>query len=82
MRFDELGLDPDILQSLKAMNFHEMTPVQEAAIPIILQNNDLIGCAQTGTGKTAAYILPLLDTLIREPNTDNVVRSLIVVPTR
>lgn len=82
MRFDELGLDPDILQSLKAMNFHEMTPVQEAAIPIILQNNDLIGCAQTGTGKTAAYILPLLDKLIREPNTDNVVRSLIVVPTR
>lgn len=82
MRFDELGLDPDILQSLEAMNFHEMTPVQEAAIPIILQNNDLIGCAQTGTGKTAAYILPLLDKLIREPNTDNVVRSLIVVPTR
>lgn len=82
MRFDELGLDPDILRSLEAMNFHEMTPVQEATIPIILNDNDLIGCAQTGTGKTAAYTLPLLDKLIRKPNSDNVVRSLIVVPTR
>ena len=82
MRFDELGLDPDILRSLEAMNFHEMTPVQEATIPIILNDNDLIGCAQTGTGKTAAYTLPLLDKLIRKPYSDNVVRSLIVVPTR
>ena len=82
MRFDELGLDPDILRSLEAMNFHEMTPVQEATIPIILNDNDLIGCAQTGTGKTAAYTLPLLDKFIRKPNSDNVVRSLIVVPTR
>ena len=82
MRFDELGLDPDILRSLEAMNFHEMTPVQEATIPIILNDSDLIGCAQTGTGKTAAYTLPLLDKLIRKPNSDNVVRSLIVVPTR
>ena len=82
MRFAELGLDPDILRSLEAMNFHEMTPVQEATIPIILNDNDLIGCAQTGTGKTAAYTLPLLDKLIRKPNSDNVVRSLIVVPTR
>ena len=46
MRFDELGLDPDILRSLEAMNFHEMTPVQEATIPIILNDSDLIGCAQ------------------------------------
>ena len=61
MRFDELGLDADILRSLEAMNFEEMTPVQEHTIPIILENKDLIGCAQTGTGKTAAYTLPLLD---------------------
>ena len=82
MRFDELGLDADILRSLEAMNFEEMTPVQEHTIPIILENKDLIGCAQTGTGKTAAYTLPLLDKLLREGNPDNVVKSLIVVPTR
>lgn len=80
MRFDELGLDADILRSLEAMNFEEMTPVQEHTIPIILENKDLIGCAQTGTGKTAAYTLPLLDKLLREGNPDNVVKSLIVVP--
>ena len=79
MRFDELGLDADILRSLEAMNFEEMTPVQEHTIPIILENKDLIGCAQTGTGKTAAYTLPLLDKLLREGNPDNVVKSLIVV---
>lgn len=82
MRFDELGLDADILRSLEAMNFEEMTPVQEHTIPIILENKDLIGCAQTGTGKTAAYTLPLLDKLLREGNPDNVVKSLIVLPTR
>ena len=82
MRFDELGLDADILRSLEAMNFEEMTPVHEHTIPIILENKDLIGCAQTGTGKTAAYTLPLLDKLLREGNPDNVVKSLIVVPTR
>ncbi len=82
MRFDELGLDADILRSLEAMNFKEMTPVQEQAIPLILESRDLIGCAQTGTGKTAAYTLPLLDRLLREGNPDNVVKSLIVVPTR
>lgn len=82
MKFDEITLHEDILKSLDTMNFEEMTPVQEQTIPIILEGKDLIGCAQTGTGKTAAYTLPLLDRLVREGNPDNVVRSLIVVPTR
>jgi len=64
------------------MNFHEMTPVQEHTIPVILEGRDIIGCAQTGTGKTAAYTLPLLNKLLIEGNPDNVVKSLIIVPTR
>ena len=70
------------MRGLETMNFKEMTPVQEHTIPAIMAGRDLIGCAQTGTGKTAAYILPLLDKLVRERNADNVVKSLIVVPTR
>lgn len=82
MYFDELDLDDGILDGLDAMNFQEMTPVQEAAIPVILEGRDLIGCAQTGTGKTAAYTLPLLDRLVRNGNPDNVIKAVIVVPTR
>lgn len=82
MRFDELELHPDILQGLEMMNFQEMTPVQEQTIPVILQGRDLIGCAQTGTGKTAAYTLPLLHRLVEEGNPENAIRTLIVVPTR
>ena len=82
MRFDALDLDERIMEGLEAMNFEEMTPVQEHTIPVIQKGRDLIGCAQTGTGKTAAYALPLFDKLLREGNPDNVVRSLIVVPTR
>ena len=58
MRFDELNLEPEVLEGLGAMNFKETTPVQELTIPVILEGKDLIACAQTGTGKTAAYILP------------------------
>ncbi len=82
MRFDELDLEDEILDGLYYMNFEEMTPVQEHTIPVILEGRDLIGCAQTGTGKTAAYTLPLLNRLLIEGNEDNVVKSLIIVPTR
>lgn len=82
MRFDELDLEDEILDGLEDMNFYEMTPVQEHTIPVILEGRDLIGCAQTGTGKTAAYTLPLLNRLLLEGNPDNVVKSLIIVPTR
>ena len=82
MRFDELDLEEEILDGLWDMNFEEMTPVQEHTIPVILEGHDLIGCAQTGTGKTAAYTLPLLNRLLLEGNPDNVVKALIIVPTR
>lgn len=82
MRFDETNLNEEILDGLAAMNFEEMTPVQEQTIPIILEGKDMIGCAQTGTGKTAAYTLPLLHRLVDEGNPDNTIRAVIMVPTR
>lgn len=59
MRFDELDLEEAVLDGLDAMNFMETTPVQELTIPVILEGKDIIACAQTGTGKTAAYVLPV-----------------------
>jgi len=82
MKFSETGFNHDIMRGLEAMNFVEMTPVQEETIPVILEGRDLIGCAQTGTGKTAAYTLPLLNRLVEEGNPDNYIKTLIVVPTR
>ncbi len=82
MRFDEVALHDDILDALWDMNFEEMTPVQEATIPVILEGRDVIGCAQTGTGKTAAYTLPLLNRIMEEGNPENKVLSVIIVPTR
>ncbi len=82
MRFDELNLEPDVLQGLDAMNFRETTPVQEATIPVVLEGNDLIACAQTGTGKTAAYILPLLNLLTKRPVEKSIVRAVVIAPTR
>ncbi len=82
MRFDEVDLHDDILDALWDMNFEEMTPVQEATIPVILEGRDVIGCAQTGTGKTAAYTLPLLNRILEEGNPENKVLSVIIVPTR
>ena len=59
MRFDELPLSDDILDALDAMHFEECTPIQEQSIGVILDGHDLIACAQTGTGKTAAYLLSI-----------------------
>ena len=63
MRFDELDLEEAVLDGLDAMNFLETTPVQELTIPVILEGKDIIACAQTGTGKTAAYVLPVINEL-------------------
>ncbi len=82
MRFEELGLEQDVYHGVEAMNYETLTPVQEQTIPVIMSGRDMIGCAQTGTGKTAAFVLPLLDKLAREGNPDNVVKALIIVPTR
>src|ERR1035437_9677154 len=82
MRFDELPLCDAVLDGLQAMNFKEATPVQEQTIPVILQKRDVIACAQTGTGKTAAFILPLLHNLQSEHHAENFVNAIIMAPTR
>ena len=63
MKFEELNLNNNILDSLYDMNFEDCTPVQEKCIPEILRGHDVMGVAQTGTGKTAAYLLPILSML-------------------
>ena len=83
MRFDELDLEDEVLDGIDAMNFQEMTPVQEQTIPIILDGRDIIACAQTGTGKTAAFALPMLDRLTASaPRKKGAIRALILTPTR
>jgi ATP-dependent RNA helicase RhlE len=82
MRFDELPLCDAVLDGLQAMNFKEATPVQAETIPVILQKRDVIACAQTGTGKTAAFILPLLHNLQSEKHADHAVNAIIMAPTR
>jgi len=61
MRFSEFNFCDELLDGLDAMGFEEATPIQEQAIPIIMKGSDIIACAQTGTGKTAAFLLPILD---------------------
>jgi superfamily II DNA/RNA helicase len=78
--FDELDLNPELLESIGYMGFRETTPIQEKAIPVILKGNDLIACAQTGTGKTAAYLLPLMNHICEQRSGHT--HSLILVPTR
>ena len=80
MRFDELDLEDEVLDGIDAMNFQEMTPVQEQTIPIILDGRDIIACAQTGTGKTLAYLIPMLMKLHYAQGL--VPRALVIVPTR
>lgn len=80
MRFDELDLDDDVLDALDAMNFVECTPIQEQSIDYVLDGRDLIACAQTGTGKTAAYLLPILNLLNRYDHGDGV-KCVVMVPT-
>ncbi len=80
MKFNDFNFDSNLQEGLDSMGFNTPTPIQEQAIPIILSNKDLIGCAQTGTGKTAAFLLPILNKLSTNP-TDKT-DTLIIVPTR
>ena len=82
MKFSELNLDESVLQALDAMNFSECTPVQEHTIPVILEGRDLIGVAQTGTGKTAAYLLPVLNQLSKGTYPSDAINCIIMSPTR
>lgn len=80
MKFSELGLHDTILEAISYMGFEDATPIQERAIPAILNGRDLMACAQTGTGKTAAFILPVLDQISRTQHKGTSV--LVIVPTR
>lgn len=80
MTFDEFNLDASLLDGLQAMGYKKATPIQEQAIPCILSNQDLIACAQTGTGKTAAYLLPILHKITQSSHSH--LNTLIIAPTR
>lgn len=80
--FEDLPLSEDVLDALYDMRFETCTPIQAGCIPEILKGTDMIGIAQTGTGKTAAYLLPMLTLLAEEPHANDAVNCLIMAPTR
>ena len=84
MSFSSFSLSPQILNSLQDQGYSQATPIQEKAIPIILNGKDILACAQTGTGKTAAFSLPIIELLIRKniPQKGKKISALILTPTR
>ncbi|MGB3542079.1 DEAD/DEAH box helicase [Rubrivirga sp.] len=84
MTFDSFGFEPSILKGVKDAGYTTPTPVQAATLPIGLKGIDVVGVAQTGTGKTAAFVLPILDYLVKEPSRGKrrPIRALVVAPTR
>ena len=81
MTFNDFDLDPRLQQNLQTMGFEQPTPIQSATIAQALEGRDILGSAETGTGKTAAFLLPLLQKLIQSPST-NQPRALVLLPTR
>jgi superfamily II DNA/RNA helicase len=81
MNFTEFGLDPALMESIESTGYEVATPIQEQVIPKILQGRDIIACAQTGTGKTAAFLLPIIHRLLQHSN-DGQVNCIVLVPTR
>ena len=82
MRFEDVLTNDDVLDGLYDMHFDECTPIQEAAIPVVLEGRDLLACAQTGTGKTAAYLLPIINQLAEGGYPEDQVNCVIMAPTR
>src|SRR4051812_42310267 len=83
MTFKDLNLIPPLLSALDIEGYKEPTPIQQQAIPIVLEGKDLLGCAQTGTGKTAAFALPILQLLNNDPQKGHRnIKVLILTPTR
>ncbi len=82
MRFDDLDLSDELLDALYDMHFDECTPIQEKSIPLALQGRDLIAVAQTGTGKTAAYLLPVIDMITYGDYPTDAVNCIVMAPTR
>lgn len=81
MKFYDFGFDSTLEEGIEALGFDEPTPIQEQAIPIVLKGNDLIASAQTGTGKTAAFLLPIIQKII-DNKSEGSIQALIIVPTR
>src|SRR6516164_9120834 len=82
MGFSELGLSPEVLQAVSDAGYTIPTPIQEQAIPHVQRGRDVLGCAQTGTGKTASFVLPMIDKLTAGRARARMPRSLILEPTR
>lgn len=80
MKFTDFNFHPSLMDGLSAMSFKEPTPIQSQTIPLIMEGHDVLGCAQTGTGKTAAFLLPILHQLTLHPSEK--IATLIIVPTR
>lgn len=80
MTFADFNFDEKLLDGLSSMGFNNPTPIQQQAIPVVLENKDLIACAQTGTGKTGAYLLPIMDKIVRAEKRH--LNTLIIAPTR
>ena len=81
MNFKDFGLTPSLIEGIEALGFEEPTPIQEQSIPVILKGKDIIASAQTGTGKTAAFLLPIIHK-ISEQRSDGYIKAMIIVPTR
>uniref|UniRef100_A0A665X8U7 RNA helicase n=1 Tax=Echeneis naucrates TaxID=173247 RepID=A0A665X8U7_ECHNA len=82
LTFDDMNLSRPILKAITALGFKQPTPIQKACVPVGLLGKDLCACAATGTGKTAAFMLPVLERLVYKPRTSQVTRVLVLVPTR
>jgi superfamily II DNA/RNA helicase len=82
MSFDDLGLSPEVLRAIAEVGYREPTPIQAQAIPVVQMGRDVLGCAQTGTGKTASFTLPMIDMLASGRARARMPRSLILEPTR
>src|SRR5438067_4024350 len=82
MQFNELGLSPELLRAVTDAGYTDPTPIQQQAIPLVISGRDLLGCAQTGTGKTASFALPMIDKLTAGRSRARMPRSLILEPTR
>lgn len=82
MKFNELKLEKNILKALKEAGYSEPTPIQQQAIPPVLEGRDLMGCAQTGTGKTCAFAVPIIQCLAKSEGRKGTIRALILTPTR
>lgn len=82
MKFTEFGFDERLMEGIEFSGYENATPVQEQVIPLIMAGKDIIASAQTGTGKTAAFLLPLINKIVTDPHEDHTNNALVIVPTR